>query len=40
LAEVNAEKGKINTEKEAIEDSRDKAEKGRVSGLITQFRTL
>jgi len=40
LAEVNAEKGKINTEKEAIEDGKNKAKKGRVSGLITQFKTL
>jgi len=27
LAEVNAEKGKINTEKEAIEDGKNKAKK-------------
>ena len=40
LREINSKQSKVNCEKEAAEKVREDAKKNRVSGLITQFKTL
>jgi len=40
LAEINSKKAKARTELEAAEKVREDAKKGRVDGLVTQYRTL